>query len=199
MGLGENPAQKGSNPVPLAHTFNGRKKAAFLLELVKTGSIRGAASRIGVTPGTVYDHAKKDPTFADGIERARGEWEQSLVDGIVTAGLRGKVIEKRTRKGETLQEIEPGDWRALAWALEHAPTTRERYAGILRQKVELGGDPDGAPLQIQSQEQLQIELGPDTMERLTAVVQVLVNAGKIRLPDPNEIEGTATDVTPDDG
>jgi len=191
MALGENPAEKGSSPVPVEHQFNEARRSQFLLALIETGTIRGAAATIGVHFSTVYETAKKDPTFADAIHRARGEWEQSLVQGIATAGIRGKVI---TRKGGAKVE-EPGDWRALAWLLEHSPATREDYAGILRQKVEMGGSPDMPPIQVE--QTTSVEIGPDTMERLAAVVQVLLRAGKIRLPDPGEtvIEGDAEDVT----
>lgn len=191
MALGENPNQPGGKPVPAVHTFNERKKALFLTELGKTGSIRGAAARTSVHYSTVYEHAKNNPTFADAIERARGDWEQSLVDKIREAGSVGTTIERRNGT----KVIEPGDWRALAWLLEHAPATRERYAGILRQKVELGGDPDGVPVQVDAQNNLQIDIGPDTMERLAAVVQVLMRAGKLRLPDPGEIDGEYTEDT----
>lgn len=189
MALGENPAQPNSSPVPVAHTFSPKKRAAFLLALVETGSIAGAAAKIGVNRATVYRAAEANETFRDDIERARGQWEQALVEGVAKAGLRGKVIE--TRKGTKVEE--PGDWRALAWLLEHAPATRERYAGILRQKVEVGGDPDGVPIQTQS-ENVNIEIGPDTMDRLARVVEVLMRAGKLRLPDMNEIEGEYKEV-----
>lgn len=187
------PNEKGGKPVPVAHTFSPAKKAAFLLALLKTGSIRGASSEIGVHYSTVYRAAEADATFRDDIERTRGEWEQRLVDGIVEAGFRGKVIERKSRAG-TEQIQEPGDWRALAWALEHAPVTRERYAGILRQKVQIGGDPDGVPVEVDQNQTVSIEIGPGTMERLQQVFNLLVQTGKLRLPDPNEI----IDVTPRD-
>lgn len=176
-----------------ATPFTPKVKAAFLTQLATTGTIRGAASRAGIHFSTVYEHAKADQSFAEAIERARSEWEQSLVESIYRAGHTGTVIERRN--GTKVQE--PGDWRALAWLLEHAPATRERYAGIMRQKVELGGDPDGVPLMVDDQQVQQIEIGPDTMERLSAVVGVLLRAGKLRLPDPGEVEGKYTEVPND--
>lgn len=193
MPLGEDPTTPGGHPVPAVRTFSERKKAAFLTALGETGSIRGASSRAGVHYSTVYDHAKTDPTFADAIQRARGEWEQGLVEKIAAAGTVGKVVERRG--GTTVTE--PGDWRALAWLLEHSPATREQYAGVLRQKVELGGSDDLPPIQVE--ETVVHEVGPDTMSRLAEVVAVLVRAGKLRLPDPGEVfEGTATEVDPSD-
>lgn len=191
MALGQPANVPGSSPVPVIHQFNGRKKAAFLLALAKTGSIRGAAARVGVNVSTVYKHAQNDQMFGDAIERARGDWEQAQLERIDLAANTGKVIERNN--GTTITE--PGDWHAASWLLEHAPFTRERYAGILKQKVEIGGDPDGAPIQTQATETIQIEIGPDMMERLASVVQVLINAGKLRLPDPGEIiEGTSEEV-----
>lgn len=194
MPLGENPAQPGSHPVPVARTFNANKKAVFLLELARTGSVRGAAARTGITPKTVYEHANKDVSFGDAIERARGDWEQANLDAIQAAASTGKVIERRN--GTTTKE--PGDWHASAWLLEHSPTTRERYAGVLKSKVEVSGDPDGAPIQVENHHT--VDIGPGTMDRLQTVIMVLAKAGKIRLPDPGEIiDGEATDVTPDGG
>lgn len=186
MALGENPAQKGSHPVPEQHQFNARKKAIFLTELGKTGTVRGAASRAGVGFSTVYAHAQADQTFRDAIERARSEWEHGLVEKIVEAGSVGTVIQRRNGT----QITEPGDWRALAWLLEHSPATREAYAGILRQKVEMGGSVDLPPVQVETT--ADINVGPGTMERLADVVAVLIRAGKLRLPDPGEM----IDVTP---
>jgi AcrR family transcriptional regulator len=194
MALGENPNQPGSHPVPIVHQFNGKKKALFLTELARTGSIRGSAARVGVNRTTIYDHAKKDPSFADSIERARADWEQAQLDLINDAARTGKVIE-RQRGNNLSREVEPGDWRAAAWLLEHHPNTRETYAGIMRQKVEVGGDPDGIPVETKHTETLEIEPGPEMMERLGRVIMVLARAGKIRLPDPNEM----IDVTPRDG
>lgn len=170
--------------------FTDARKSAFLLALVETGTIRGAAARAGVHFTTVYDHASKDDDFRAGIEHARGEWEQSLVQGILRAGVEGEVIERKNSR-----IVKPGDWRALAWLLEHSPATREAYAGILRQKVEMGGSVDLPPIQMDKTEVHQLEIGPDTMERLAAVVGVLLRAGKLRLPDPGEIDGTATDIS----
>lgn len=185
MPIGENPNEPGSHPVPVARTFNERKKAAFLTALVKTGSITGASARIGISRDTVYDHARKDPAFADAIERARGQWEQSLLEKIESAG-RGK------------NDSEPGDWRALAWLLEHSPASRDRYGGVLRQRVQVSGDPEGSPIRTENVEVRAVEIGPDTMERLSRVVGVLARAGKLRLPDPNEIEGAFQEVEDED-
>lgn len=193
MTLGENATTPGGHPVPVARTFNPKRKALFLVALAKTGTITGAAARVAIAPATVYEHAKNDMTFADAISRARGDWEQALVEGIAEAGAIGKVIERRN--GTTITE--PGDWHAMAWLLEHAPATRERYAGIMKSKVEISGDPDGVPIQTENAN-VNIEIGPDTMDRLARVVEVLIKAGKLRLPDPNEIEGMATEVTPDE-
>ena len=178
---------------PIPNKFTEKVRSAFLLALAASGSVRGASGRIGVHFSTIYEHAKSDPTFADAIERARAEWEQGLVEKIVKAGEVGSVIERRN--GTKVEQ--PGDWRALAWALEHSPATRERYAGILRQKVEVGGSEDMPPIQSQHTETHEIEIGPETMDRLQAVVMVLVKAGRLRLPDPNEIEGEATEVDPE--
>lgn len=188
MALGENPTSPGSHPVPIQRMFNERKKARFLTELGKTGSIKGAAAVSGVHVSTVYDHAKADPMFGEAIERARGVWEQGLLHRIDRAVDPFEVV------GGKSPRIEPGDWRAAAWLLEHAPASRERYAGVLRSKVEIGGDPDGVPVQTQNLN-IDIDLGPDTMERLARVVQVLIASGKLRLPDPGEIviEGEVAD------
>ena len=171
--------------------FNDAKKTAFLLALVESGTIRGASARAGVHYTTVYQHAKDDEGFRAQIDQARAEWEQSLVEAIAKAGVQGEVVQRRGSK-----VIKPGDWRALAWLLEHSPATREAYAGILRQKVELGGSQDLPPIQTQHTETQEIEIGPETMERLARVVQVLLGAGKLRLPDPGEtvIDGEAEDV-----
>lgn len=168
--------------------FTAARKTAFLLALVESGTIRGAAARAGVHNTTVYAHAKDDPEFRAEIEKARGEWEQSMVEAIAKAGVQGEVVQRRGAK-----VIKPGDWHALAWLLEHSPSTREAYAGILRQKVEMGGSPDLPPIQTEHTETHEIEIGPETMERLARVVQVLLRAGKIRLPDPGEtiIDGDA--------
>lgn len=177
---------------PIPNKFTAAVRTAFLLALVESGTIRGAAARAGVSHVTVYQHAKDDETFRAAIDQARHEWEQSLVEAIAKAGVQGEVIQRRGG-GKT---IKPGDWRALAWLLEHSPATREAYAGILRQKVELGGAADLPPIQTNHAETQQIEIGPETMERLARVVQVLLAAGKIRLPDPGEtvIDGQAEDV-----
>jgi AcrR family transcriptional regulator len=170
--------------------FNEARKTQFLLALTETGTIRGAAARAGIHFSTVYNHVRDDEDFRAAIDAARGEWEQSLVAAIAKAGVQGDVIERRGSK-----VIKPGDWHALAWLLEHSPATREAYAGILRQKVEVGGSPDLPPVQTEHTEVQQIEVGPETMERLGKVVQILIKAGKIRLPDPGEvIDGDASDV-----
>lgn len=196
MPIGEDPRTPGGHPVPEAFTFNPKRRAAFLLALAETGTVVGASARVGISKATVYRAAQEDDTFRDSIERARGEWEQSLVAQIAKAGLQGNVIERRGRGG-TKRIEEPGDWRALAWLLEHSPSTRERYAGILRQKVEMGGAEDLPP--IQHDVKAQIDIGPAMMDRLARVVMVLVESGKMRLPDPNEIEGEfSSDDEPDE-
>lgn len=167
---------------PQPHAFTGKRKAAFLTLVAQTGSIRGAASRAGVARATVYDHAEKDPEFREAIERAVAECEQSLVNRIIAAAETGKVIERR---GTTVTE--PGDWRAAAWLLEHGPYFRDRYAGILKQKVELGGSEDMPAIEVHSTTTQQLEVGPETLERLQIVVGVLLRAGKLRLPDPGEV------------
>lgn len=161
--------------------FNQAKKAAFLLALAETGTITGAAARAKVHRITVYEHAKNDEEFRRGIDEARGEWEQSLVQAIAKAGAEGDVIQRRGTK-----IIKPGDWRAMAWLLEHSPATREAYAGILKQKLEMGGSPDLPPIGVDAGA-VPVELGPDTMERLGRVVMVLLRQGVLRLPDPGEI------------
>jgi hypothetical protein len=161
--------------------FSPARKAAFLLALAETGTIVGAAARTKVSRFTVYEHAKNDEEFRRGIDEARGEWEQSLVTAIAKAGVEGEVIERRA--GGKI--IKPGDWRALAWLLEHSPATREAYAGIMKQKVEVGGSPDLPPVQMGGS--TEIEIGPATMERLGQVVMILLQQGKLRLPDPGEI------------
>lgn len=158
------------------------RRSAFLLALLETGSIRGAAARSGVHFTTVYRHAETDERFRAQIDEARGEFQHSLLLGILKAGVQGEVIERR---GGTTTK--PGDWRALAWILEHHPAYQAEFAGILRQKVEVGGNPDLPPIQIDGSTTTSIEIGPDTMERLSAVVQVLLRAGKLRLPDPGEV------------
>lgn len=170
------------------HAFNDKRKAEFLLELVKTGSIRGAAARTNVHHTTVYEHAREDEKFRESIERARGEFEQAALQAIWDAGTTGEVIERRNGS----KTIKPGDWRALAWMLEHNPAYREQYAGILRQRVQIGpGEPDFNP---QDTEGIVADIGPGTMDRLTSVVMVLVQNGVLRLPDPGEV----INVTPDD-
>lgn len=166
----------------IPNTFNDAARTAFRLALVETGSIRGAAARAGVDQKTIYYHAGKEPDFRKQIEDARGEFEQSILTGILKAGVQGDVIERRGKK-----ITKPGDWRALAWLLEHHPAYRDHYAGILRQRVELGGSPELPPIETHNTETQQIEIGPDTMERLTAVVQILLSAGKLRLPEPGEV------------
>lgn len=169
--------------LPAAPTpFSDKRRALFLTEVARTGSIRGAASRTGVSRDTIYRHAANDPSFREAIERAVDEAEQSLLDTLVKASNTGKVIERR---GTTITE--PGDWKAAAWLLEHSPFYRDRYAGILRQKVELGGAADLPPLEVDSTTTVQIEMGPEMMERLQTVVGVLLRAGKLRLPDPGEV------------
>lgn len=168
--------------------FGQKLQAQFLLELIETGSIRGAAARVGVHYTTVYAHAADDEAFRQKIDEARGEWEQSMVNVVVRGASEGKVIERRGKK-----IVEPGDWRAAAWLLEHHPATRQAYAGILRQKVELGGAEDLPPVQLE--ETQQVEIGPGTMDRLSQVVMVLVQNGILRLPDPGEI----INVTPEEG
>lgn len=193
MTLGENPAQPGSSPVPIARQLNSKKKAEFLLALAKGGSIVGACSRIGMSKTTIYRAAQADEAFRDAIERARGEWEQAQLDAIDQAARTGKVIERRN--GTKTEE--PGDWHAAAWLLEHSPHTRERYAGVTRQRVELGGSDDMPPVRTEHTEKVEVEVGPETMERLSQVVMVLVRAGKLRLPEPEDvIEGEATEVDP---
>lgn len=191
MALGERSNEPGSHPVPAGKTFTQAKKAAFLVALAKTGSLVGAASRVSVHPSTVYDHAQKDPSFTEAIERARGEWEQATLEVIENAARSGKVIERRTPSGK-VKEIEPGDWRAAAWLIEHTPHTRERYAALTKGKVEISGDPDGEPLRVKAEVRQEIDIGPDTMERLARVVQVLIRSGKLALPDI--IPGEATEV-----
>lgn len=171
--------------------FNAAKRTTFLLALVETGTIRGAAARAGVHFSTIYEHAKSDDDFRAQIDEARGEWEQGMVEAIAKAGVQGEVIQRRGSK-----VIKPGDWRALAWLLEHSPSTREAYAGIMKQKVEVGGSPDLPPIQTEHTETHEIEIGPATMERLAAVVQVLLRAGKIRLPDPGEVIDGEAEETP---
>lgn len=163
------------------------KKAEFLLELVETGSIRGAAARVGIAFKTVYRHAEKDEDFREAIDNARGEFEQATLRAIARAGVEGEVIERRGKK-----ITKPGDWRALTWLLEHSPAYRESYAGVLRQRVEIGGSEDMPPIQTEQMEQ--VEIGPGTMDRLSSVIMVLVQNGILRLPDPNEV----IDVTPDE-
>lgn len=161
--------------------FSPAKKTAFLLALTETGTITGAAARAKVHRSTVYEHARDDEDFRRQIDEARGEWEHSLVEAIAKAGVEGEVIQRRGTK-----IIKPGDWRALAWLLEHSPATREAYAGIMKQKVELGGSPDLPPMQVEAGA-VPVELGPDTMERLSRVVMVLLQQGLLRLPDPGEV------------
>lgn len=168
--------------------FGEKQKAKFLLELVETGSIRGAAARVGVHFSTIYDHARDDEAFRAKIDEARGEWEQSMVNIVVKGASEGEVIERRGKK-----TTRPGDWRAAAWLLEHHPATRQAYAGILRQKVELGGAEDLPPVQIEDAKP--VEVGPGTMDRLQQVVMVLVQNGVLRLPDPGEV----INVTPEEG
>lgn len=197
--LGEDPTQPGSHPVPEVHQFTPRKQSMFLLELTKTGTIRGAAGRVGVSSATVYRYAQKSEAFRNDIERARDEWEQAMVERVAEAGGVRSVVERKTSaigKKYEVERIEPGDWRANAWLLEHSPATRDRYAGVLKSKVEIGGSDDLPPIQVA--EQVAVEIGPDTMERLTKVIMVLAAAGKLRLPDPGEMNGEVKDVSPDD-
>lgn len=181
--------KKKQVPPPANAPFTDARKADFLLSLVELGSLRAAAARSRVSYVTVYDHAKKDEGFREAIEDARGAYEAHLVQTIRTAATEGEVIETQSRR-----IVKPGDWRAAAWLLEHG-YTRDQYAGILKQKVELGGAVDLPPVQLDSPpDAMQIDIGPDTMERLAVLVSALIGAGKLRLPDPGE----TINVTPED-
>jgi hypothetical protein len=175
------------NPLPPSRPFSEKRKSLFLLELARTGSIRGSAARAGVARQTIYNEVERNPSFREDIDRAVDEAEQALVDSIVKAANTGKVIERR---GTTVSE--PGDWRAGAWLLEHSPFFRDRYAGILRQKVELGGSDDLPAIDISGTVKHELDVGPEMMDRLQAVVGVLLKAGKLRLPEPAEVDGDDT-------
>lgn len=176
--MADNPAERGKHgQVPMVKQFNGRRRAIFLTALAQTGSLRGAAARTNVNPSTVYDHAQKDPTFAESIERARNEWEHALLEKIAKAAEMGTVTERKNGS----RFVEPGDWRAAAWLLEHAPHTRDHYAGVMRQKVQLGGDPDN-PIKVENV----ADAIPTTGERLGQVFALLVRAGVVRYPESGE-------------
>lgn len=167
--------------------FNEGRRAQFILALLETGSLRGASARAQIDVTTVYRHAEANPAFRAQIDEARNEFQQSLLLGILRAGVAGEVVERKGTK-----TTKPGDWRALAWILEHHPSYRDDFAGILKQKVEVGGTAELPPIEVSTT--VDVEVGAATMERLAAVVQVLLRAGKLRLPDPGEviIDGDAT-------
>lgn len=159
-------------------TFTQRKRVV-LLNAIKQGlTIRAACARAGVSKSTLYRVLAEDKegTLQDAIDRAQGEAEARLVDAITTAAHTGETL--TTPGGAT--KVMPGDWRAAAWLLEHHPQTREAYAGILRQKMQLSGDPDGPPVEIE------VEGNLTTTERMAAVVTVLQRAGVMPIPQPGD-------------
>lgn len=176
----------GTMAVVPPHLFTQRKRV-LLLEAFKAGqTVRGACARAGISNQTYYEHYNNEPEFAEQCDRARAESEAKLVDAITKSAHSGETV---TTPGGAVT-VRPGDWRAAAWLLEHHPATREQYAGILKSKVQMSGDPDGPPVQLEVEGQ---EMS--TLERMAAVVTVLQRAGVMPIPEPGETK--LIDVTPD--
>jgi hypothetical protein len=92
----EKPRKRRGRPL----IFDEIKRAEFLA-MVKSGStIRHAARRVGVDPGSVRNACKSDPLFADRVARAEQERDTFFIRRIQNAGEKS--------------------WRAAAWILERA-------------------------------------------------------------------------------
>lgn len=187
----EQPDVQPSSLYPV--TFTERRKALLLTALRSGQTVKAACARAGVSPATVYRHLAQDAAFQEQVERAKGEAEAKLIDAITKAAHSGETV---TTPGGKVT-VMPGDWKAAAWLLEHHPQTREQYAGILRQKVALGQDPDAGPVELDVSTD-----SMNTMERMAAVVTVLQRAGVMPIPEPGQagpllLPGDDPDGTPE--
>jgi hypothetical protein len=92
----QKPSKKRGRP----RIFDEIKRAEFLA-MVKSGStIRHAARRVGIDPGSVRNACQSDPLFADRVARAEQERDTFFIRRIQNAGEKS--------------------WRAAAWILERA-------------------------------------------------------------------------------
>jgi AcrR family transcriptional regulator len=83
---------------PRRKLFGKRAKEDFLEQLSCTGNVAAAAEAAGVTPGTVYNHRRKDPEFRQAFWLAL---EQSVAK-LVALRLQ-REIERAERAGQAVR------------------------------------------------------------------------------------------------
>lgn len=133
-------------------------RADRIVALLRTGcTIANAAQAGGIDEGTFYRWMNRGAEhrapaafrdFREQVLRARAEAEASAVAEVRKGARGGDVLERRTithRDGrvETVERLQPADWRASAWFLERS---RAKDWGR-RTLVELTGQ-DGGPVEV---------------------------------------------------
>lgn len=121
-------------PSKFNNPFTAARKAEFLEWFAAGLSLRKAAMKIGVAPGTVYEHINTDPEFAEAYQRAQDvntEMLESVLSEVAYGGHVGAIL-------AVLKQRRPVRWRE---------TTRTELTGK-----------DGDPIEIEEQQNHRKEL-----------------------------------------
>ena len=101
------------------------EKEAEVLMAVRLGLREGTAARVSeIAPQTLRSHRDRNPGFAEKLAAAEATGERNALAAVV----------EKMRK----------DWKAAAWFLER------RFAARWGSKIQVGGDAEGEPIQVET-------------------------------------------------
>lgn len=131
-------------PKPRRDAFDGKRKRVFLDAFVKSGCLRAAARKAGVSHQTVYNHQAQDKAFARQCELAHElastdlellAWERATVGAEEPVIYRGEIVGTRLKRSDAMLRLLLQGAKPKKYG-RNPGFTRKRLVKLERKKIE---------------------------------------------------------------
>lgn len=118
--------------------FDDKAKGRFLNHFAKTGRVKHSADAAGVTTGTIENHVKNDPDFAEALEEAKGTYRDSIMEQAYKVSVEGveRPIIGGRNKDQVVAKIREYDTKILSMEMRRVnPDYRDHSTVDINQKA----------------------------------------------------------------